>query len=247
MHSKLIVRSAVVLLFFVFFLHGFSGQVENQEKYSSSDTVLNSSVDADSSDSLAGGKSLSDKLKGLGKGLSGIVAFVKKTIPGSGIIAWVKVRIGKIIFLCISLVVIFYTINFYRQKTEKTRFLTTTRLSIMDKEVQRACRNIETNFADPEYSVKRLCEELVTGEAFLEALFQKELGMSVGEFIGQVRINHARILLNKTPSLTPEELAFRCGFPDAEAFSRSFRSIAGIGFSEYINSPGLSQAEQDQR
>ena len=245
MHSKLIVRSAVVLLFFVFFLHGVSGQVENQEKYSSSDTVLNSSVDADSSDSLAGGKSLSDKLKGLGKGLSGIVAFVKKTIPGSGIITWIKVRTVRL-FLCISLVVIFYTINFYRQKTEKTRFLTTTRLSIMDKGSRGHAGILRPILLILSFLLKNF-EELVTGEAFLEALFQKELGMSVGEFIGQVRINHARILLNKTPSLTPEELAFRCGFPDAEAFSRSFRSIAGIGFSEYVKSPGISQAEQDQR
>lgn len=82
MHSKLIVRSAVVLLFFVFFLHGVSGQVENQEKYSSSDTVLNSSVDADSSDSLAGGKSLSDKLKGLGKGSFRHCRFCKKDNSG---------------------------------------------------------------------------------------------------------------------------------------------------------------------
>lgn len=234
-------RSVISLLFFLIFLPGISLAADS-DSFSAPASV--SIVETGSSDPemVSGIKKLTVRIKDFGKNLAGTTELLKKAIPGAGVLRWIKEQAFKIVFLIVSLVIIFITINFYMQKAEKSRFLTTTRLSVMDKEVQRACRNIESHFAMPDYSVKKLCEELVTGEAFLEALFQKELGMTIEEFIAQVRINHARILLNKDPGVPAVELASLCGFRDTQMFYDAFLHITGTGFPEYAASQSAGEA-----
>ena len=125
------------------------------------------------------------------------------------------------------------TVNVVMKQTQQPRFLTTTRLSVMDKEVQKACRYIEKNFSNPELSAKSICADLVTGEAFLEALMVRDLGISVGDFITYVRINRARVLLEKDPSLARETAAQQTGFSDAESFAAAFKKITGSPFEEF--------------
>ena len=111
--------------------------------------------------------------------------------------------------------------------------MTSTRLSVMDREVQLACKYMEIHYADPELSVESICEALVTGPAFLEALFDRELGMSVTEFLTHVRINRAKQLAKKSPELDEEELLAHSGFTDRELFMHKFKEITGISFEEY--------------
>ena len=125
------------------------------------------------------------------------------------------------------------TVNVVMKQTQQPRFLTTTRLSVMDKEVQKACRYIEKNFANPELSAKSICADLVTGEAFLEALMVRDLGISVGDFITHVRINRARMLLEKDPTLARETAAQQTGFSDPESFAAAFKKITGSPFEEF--------------
>jgi AraC-like DNA-binding protein len=125
------------------------------------------------------------------------------------------------------------TVNVVMKQTQQPRFLTTTRLSVMDKEVQKACRYIEKNFANPELSAKSICADLVTGEAFLEALMVRDLGISVGDFITHVRINRARVLLEKDPTLAKETAAQETGFSDAESFGAAFKKITGTPFEDF--------------
>ncbi len=120
-----------------------------------------------------------------------------------------------------------------RKKIGAKRFLTTTRLSVMDKEVQRTCRYIEKNFMDPNLSVKGVCKALVTGEAFVESLMERDLGIGVGSFIAHVRINRARMILDKDPSTSKESVARETGFADVESFCESFQKIAGASFDAY--------------
>jgi two-component system response regulator YesN len=111
--------------------------------------------------------------------------------------------------------------------------MTTTRLSVMDKEVQRACRHIELNYAEPQLSIDTICSALVTGRPFLEALFQKELGISIQEFINQVRVNRAKIIMGKNPSITVDDLSSMIGFVDGRTFSDVFKSLSGIDLAAY--------------
>ncbi|HLV32487.1 MAG TPA: AraC family transcriptional regulator [Chitinispirillaceae bacterium] len=142
----------------------------------------------------------------------------------------------KLIVLLVSVTVILATIIFYFQKQDRVRFMTTTRLSVMDKEVQRACRLIERKFTDSSLTPEMVCDELVTGEAFLQALFKKELGMSIEEFTNQVRINRARILLNKNWEADADELVYETGFKDTEEFLITFNKITGVSYESFKNS-----------
>lgn len=142
----------------------------------------------------------------------------------------------KLIVLLVSVTVIIATLVFYMQKQDRVRFLTTTRLSVMDKEVQRACRLIERKFTDRSLTPEVVCGELVTGEAFLQALFKKELGMSIEDFTNQVRINRARIILNRNREADTDELVYETGFKDTEEFLNAFNKITGVSFESFRNS-----------
>jgi AraC-like DNA-binding protein len=132
-----------------------------------------------------------------------------------------------------SIVLIIAAVALVRRRSDTPRFLTTTRLSVMDKEVQKACRYIEKNYSNPALTVKTLCAALVTGEAFLEALMERDLGITVGDFITHVRINRARMLMEKDPSLAKETAAQQTGFADADSFGAAFKKITGSTFEDF--------------
>jgi AraC-like DNA-binding protein len=134
-----------------------------------------------------------------------------------------------------SLVVVVFAFRFIKKQDAPKRFLTTTRLSIMDKEVQLACRYIEKNYANPDLSVTLVCKSLITGEAFLEALMQRDLGISVEEFIVHVRVNRVKLLLQKNQTLSAEVLAKETGFTNAETLCATFNKITGTTLETFIH------------
>jgi|GEM_PF-1438818 AraC-like DNA-binding protein len=140
-----------------------------------------------------------------------------------------------VLLMSVAIVVACATVGMgkVRKKIGAKRFLTTTRLSVMDKEVQRTCRFIEKNFMDPNLSPKSVCEALVTGEAFVEALMERDLGIGVNNFIAHVRINRARMILDKDPLASKESVSLQTGFADVESFCASFQKIAGASFDRY--------------
>ncbi len=145
---------------------------------------------------------------------------------------WILSYFKYFLFLLISVGIVSYTIFFYRKKIDSKRFMTSTRLSIMDREIQLTCKYIENHFSEPELSVKTICEALVTGPAFLEALFEHELGMQVSDFIAQVRINRAKIQINKQPDVDDEELLSQIGFTDRALFVKKFKEITGTSYED---------------
>jgi two-component system response regulator YesN len=113
----------------------------------------------------------------------------------------------------------------------------------MDKEVQRACKYIELNFEKPDLSIDSICAALITGRAFLEAIFEKELGITVEAFIDQVRINRAKIMLSKKPDTNAEELAICSGFKNTDSFLQTFQNVSGMQFEIFQKSfPGKAQS-----
>jgi AraC-like DNA-binding protein len=125
-----------------------------------------------------------------------------------------------------------------RNSRDRRRFLTTTRLSVMDKEVQKACRYIEQHYADPGLSAKGVCEALVTGESFLEVLMERNLGMGLVDFITQVRVNGAKMILGRNPAASMESVAKEAGFADEALFAATFRKVTGVSFDSYTRPDG---------
>jgi AraC-like DNA-binding protein len=119
-----------------------------------------------------------------------------------------------------------------RKKDEK-RFMTTTRLSLMNGEVQRACLFIEKQFHNPSLSPASVCADIVTGEPFLEAMFERELGMSIAAYLEQVRIHHAKQVIAWNPAADARFVASQAGFSDTAAFEKSFEKTAGVDFESF--------------
>jgi two-component system response regulator YesN len=143
------------------------------------------------------------------------------------------------LFASLSLVLIFIIINIVLKRIDNKKFLSNNRLSVMDKELKIACNYMEKNFRDPELSVKSICKALVTGPAFLEILFNNELGMGIDDFLTQVRMNRALEIIKKEKNLTIDDLILRIGFTDNNEFFNSFEKITGISFSEFQRSQNL--------
>jgi YesN/AraC family two-component response regulator len=135
-----------------------------------------------------------------------------------------------LLFICL----IIFFILVAKKRKYKTAFVTRTRLSIMDKEVQLACGYIEKNYKKQDLSTDMICKNLITGRPFLEALFKQELGVDIELFITHVRINRAIMLLEQKHETESDIAAFETGFSDAETFCMAFNEITGVKFEKYL-------------
>jgi AraC-like DNA-binding protein len=142
-----------------------------------------------------------------------------------------------ILFLAVSIALIAATLRFFlTRRNDSRRFLTTTRLSVLDKLVQRGCRYIEANYPNPALTPETVCNSLVTGKAYLDALFMNELGINVQDFIIQVRVNAIknRLSASQGEPLDINAVCAECGFADRAEAERCFAAITGgTGIAEF--------------
>ena len=97
--------------------------------------------------------------------------------------------------------------------------------------VQTCMNNIDFYY-NTELSLSWLAGQCSVSESHLSTVFRKETNMTVTDYINKTRIRQALILLNTT-SLPVGEIASRCGFFDANYFSRVFRKLQGQSPKQY--------------
>lgn len=97
--------------------------------------------------------------------------------------------------------------------------------------VQTCMNNIDFYY-NTELSLSWLAGQCSVSESHLSTVFRKETHMTVTDYINKTRIRQALILLNTT-SLPVGEIASRCGFFDANYFSRVFRKLQGQSPKQY--------------
>ena len=102
----------------------------------------------------------------------------------------------------------------------------TTPLAAKDERIEKACHWLHTHFTEP-FSLERLSVQANLSVSRFSHLFQKELGISPGAYLLNLRISKARELL-LTSSRTLSDIAAACGFEDPLYFSRLFRRETGI-------------------
>ena len=92
-----------------------------------------------------------------------------------------------------------------------------------------------------EYILKHLADDMKLGEIawhvgkgeeHLARVFKRETGLTVFDYVREVRINRARTLI-LDPALSLTEIAERCGFHSLSFFSRTFRQVTGMAPSSY--------------
>lgn len=83
-----------------------------------------------------------------------------------------------------------------------------------------------------DFSVSQVAEELCVSKEHLSRIFKKKYGVSVVCYLTNMRIKRAKFLLLNT-SFSMQQISEKCGFFDANYFSRTFKKIVGVTPSEF--------------
>ncbi len=92
------------------------------------------------------------------------------------------------------------------------------------------------DYLDQNYSQKILLDDLAEhfyiNKFYLTKIFKEQFGLSVNNYLTQVRITHAKQLLRFT-DFSVEKIGAECGMSDANYFSRVFKKVEGMSPGEF--------------
>ena len=86
---------------------------------------------------------------------------------------------------------------------------------------------IEANYNDERFGCTEFCDALRMSRSHIHRKLTEELGLSISDYIAQIRLQKAKELLAQTDSPI-YEIANSVGYADANYFSRSFSKIYGF-------------------
>ncbi|MCI8994198.1 MAG: helix-turn-helix domain-containing protein [Lachnospiraceae bacterium] len=123
--------------------------------------------------------------------------------------------------------------QFFRQfVTEICAQIGASRKNDRKKTIHIARQIIEGRYAT-DLSIEKIAKELHYSPNYFGQLFKAETGMSVNEYINQVRIQKAKRMLLEG-GYRIGQIAERVGFGDQQYFARVFKKVVGCMPSEYI-------------
>ncbi|MFA9464873.1 MAG: response regulator [Velocimicrobium sp.] len=88
------------------------------------------------------------------------------------------------------------------------------------------------NFHSKELSIQVLADVVYLTPTYLSGLFKKKTGMTIGQYLTNIRIKKAEEIL-KNPQLKLYQVAEMVGYEDANYFSKIFKKKTGMLPSEY--------------
>ena len=91
---------------------------------------------------------------------------------------------------------------------------------------------IQHHLSNPQLSLTFLAKELGFNATYLSTLIKKELGINFQDYVGQQRMERAKLLLLTTP-LKVYEIAREVGFEDINYFSMRFKQVVGVTPRQY--------------
>lgn len=97
--------------------------------------------------------------------------------------------------------------------------------------VNRIVQYVHENYPNP-ISLESASKEIHVSTVHLNRMMKREIGFTFLEFLTQVRMAEAKLLLQQ-PKLTVQEVCYQVGYGDPKYFSQLFRKIVGCKPSEY--------------
>jgi len=95
-------------------------------------------------------------------------------------------------------------------------------------------RYLEEHFTNSTLSLSSVAAELGYNAKYLSHLFKKHMGMGFSEYLKNMRIKHA-ILLMENGVTAVKNVALLCGFSDPLYFSRVFSEMIGVSPRQYLS------------
>jgi YesN/AraC family two-component response regulator len=99
---------------------------------------------------------------------------------------------------------------------------------------------VEKNYAEPEFSVDELSEEVSMSRMQLHRKLKALTDQSPGEFLRKFRLERAKQLLS-IGGTQVSEACFKVGFNNVSHFSKSFREFTGVTPTEFIESVAVKK------
>ena len=107
----------------------------------------------------------------------------------------------------------------------------------IEKTVNRIKRQLILNFHDSDFNVTELLKQSGYAEDYIRAHFKKLVGKTPVAYLNELRINHAKDLINIYQNSMPLiDISFNCGFDDYIYFSRKFKQVVGVSPNAYEKS-----------
>ncbi|MEK4510559.1 MULTISPECIES: response regulator [Paenibacillus] len=92
---------------------------------------------------------------------------------------------------------------------------------------------IDTHYSDNQLKVEDVAKHLYIQSRYLLKVFKQELGISVSDYIFELRMQTAKELLLSGKNLRLTDIAEMVGYSDPGHFSKSFKRNTGLSPSEY--------------
>jgi len=100
--------------------------------------------------------------------------------------------------------------------------------------MERVMEIMEQNYTNSEFGVQEFCDELGMSRSVASKHLNAEVGLPVGQFIRNYRLNMAKEMLSsKTGNRNITEIAYAVGFNDPKYFTRCFTKMFGVSPSTY--------------
>lgn len=107
-----------------------------------------------------------------------------------------------------------------------SKFLIEKKNGELHRHIVMAQKFIRKNYDDKTLSLKMVSDYVGLSENYLSSIFAKQTGKSFTEYVTEIRIKKAEILLLET-NLKIYEIAEKVGFANTEYFSKTFKKLSG--------------------
>lgn len=91
---------------------------------------------------------------------------------------------------------------------------------------------MEQHYAEP-ISLDTLAGEVHLSRSYISEIFRKEMEQTLIQYITNLRIGHARVLLIERTELRVSEIGRLCGFENPSYFGKIFKKTVGVTPLEY--------------
>ncbi len=92
---------------------------------------------------------------------------------------------------------------------------------------------VEKNYSDPDLSLGKIAKHFNINYTYASEIFTSETSASLNDFMNEIRISHAKEIIQSSPHINLDTIARRVGYRSASYFGKIFKSRCGMTPSQY--------------